>query len=134
MTPPEQLRNWAADDHPRGAAVELLIRARLAGDERTWVMHDHAWNTRAIDFDDLRENAATLDTAEAALALIACSLADGSAIDLRRSSTGLDRTQTELVMIAIAHAAGYTEFTSETDAADGLPDVVPVPPLASWPD
>lgn len=47
---------------------------------------------------------------------------------------GLDRFRTELVSIAIVHAAGFTEATSDVVFVDGQPKRVSVPPLASWPD
>jgi hypothetical protein len=131
----EQLREWAAGDRPRVAATELLIRAGLAELSDPWVLYDSAWKTRALDFDAITdENTASRRAVDRHLLRIAASLGSGVAVDLREEISGLDHAETELVMIAIAHAAGFTEITSTIDDSDGTARIIPTPPLASWPD
>lgn len=47
---------------------------------------------------------------------------------------GLNRLRTELVSIALIHAAGFTQTTSDFVFEDDKPRRMDVPPLASWPD
>lgn len=135
MTGHDQLREWAAGERPRVAATELLIRAGLAELSDPWVLYDSAWKTRALDFDAITdENITSRRAVDRHVLRIAASLGSGTYVDLREEISGLDHEQTELVMIAIAHAAGFTEITSTIDDTDGLARIVPTPPLASWPD
>ncbi|NQX10364.1 hypothetical protein HQQ80_01855 [Microbacteriaceae bacterium VKM Ac-2855] len=135
MTAQNQLREWAAGERPRVAATEVLIRSGLAEDTDPWVLYDAAWKTRAIDFDAITETAiADRPSTHRHLLRIIASLGAGTPVNLWDEVAGLDYTETELVMIAIAHAAGFSEMTSTLDDSDGTPRVVPTPPLASWPD
>ncbi|MDY0914522.1 hypothetical protein [Rathayibacter festucae] len=104
-------------------------------------MFDRAWDTSAIDFDTLIEHitgfaaeqrARDLTPSRLAVLSIAAALADDAPIKLRALLPSLEYEHAELVMIAIAHSAGYTQFTT-TDTAEGsVPS--PRPPLAIWPE
>lgn len=135
MSPHDQLREWAVGERPRVAATELLIRAGLAEIVDPWVLYDSAWKTRALDFDAITEdNIASRGAVQRHVLRIVASLGSGTPVDLREEISGLDYAETELVMIAIAHAAGFAEITSTIDDTDGVARIVPTPPLASWPD
>lgn len=135
MTYHDQLREWAAGERPRVAATELLIRTGLAEISDPWVLYDSAWQNRALDLDAITDaTLASRSSVNQHVLRIAASLGSGTRIDLREEISGLDHGETELVMIAIAHAAGFTEITSTIDDTSSEPRIVPVPPLASWPD
>lgn len=119
-----ELRHWAFGDDSRSAAIELLLRTHLADEAYPWVEHDRAWDTWAIDFDALLDTATALASEHRAWNLtpshlsvlrIAVSLADNAPVQLHALLPALDYEHTELVMIAIAHSAGYTRFTTTTD-------------------
>ncbi|WP_181068068.1 hypothetical protein [Rathayibacter sp. AY1A7] len=139
---PHELRHWAFGDNARSAAVELLLRTGLANETYPWVIHDRAWDTWAVDFDTLTETTRAL-TAEQrewnltpshlAILHIAAALADDTPLQLRTLLASLEYEHAELVMIALAHSAGYTQFTTADDnAVRGT--FSPRPPLASWPE
>jgi hypothetical protein len=137
-----ELRQWAFGDNARSAAIELLLRADLANQTHPWVVHDRAWDTWAIDFDTLTmhlnglaadHRAWSLTPSRLAVLHIAAALADDVPLKLRALLPALEYEHTELVMIAIAHSAGYTRFTATTDTT-GHASFPPRPPLASWPE
>jgi hypothetical protein len=134
-----ELRQWAFGDDSRSAAVELLLRTHLADEAYPWVVHDRAWDTWAIDFDSLLETVTALASEHRAWNLtpshlavlrVAVSLADNAPMQLHALVPTLDYEHAELVMIAIAHSAGYTRFTTTTVRSTFQPR----PPLATWPD
>ena len=136
-----ELRQWAFGDDSRSAAIELLLRTHLLEESSPWVVHDRAWDTWAIDFDALLEvttalaaeqQAWNLTSFRLAVLRVAASLADNISLQLRGLLPTLEYEHTELVMIALAHSAGYARFTTEeTDTGSAVP---PRPPLATWPD
>ncbi|PPF34392.1 hypothetical protein [Rathayibacter sp. AY1A3] len=132
-----ELRHWAFGDDVRSAAVELLLRTDLANEAHPWVVHDRAWDTWAIDLDTLTEHitgfaaehrARHLTPSRLAVLSVAAALADDAPIKLRALLPSLEYEHAELVMIALAHSAGYTQFTT-TDTAEGIV-YPPRPPLA----
>lgn len=135
-----ELRQWAFGDNSRSAAIELLLRTGLAEDAHPWIIHQRAWDTWAIDFDTLTEHAdglagehraGSLAPSRLVVLRIAAALSDDTPLRLRTHLPALEYEHTELVMIAIAHSAGYTQFTATT----GTPADLPLrPPLASWPE
>jgi hypothetical protein len=149
----QQLRTWAFGEDARSAAVELLIRVGLTRDDHPWVLHDRAWDTWAIDFDtalsvangdaqyrnenaledasDSEPRAPAWDLTPSMMSVlrIAASLAARGSVNLRPALSALEHSHAELVMIAIAHAAGFVRVTI-TD--DPVPTVHP--PLATWPE
>lgn len=125
-----ELRAWARGDRPLTAAVELLIRAGLAYDTAPWITYDRAWKTTALDFTQMTTMAGHTSGTEQAVLGIVASLGLGVPTNLRNDLTGLDHQQTALVMTAVAHAAGFTESTTSID----VNRIVPLPPLALWPE
>ncbi len=66
---------------------------------------------------------------------IACSLIDGSPVDLSDAIPGLDRRGTILVLAAMAHANGSHEHSGITFDDDGAPvGFYPETSLYPWPD
>lgn len=137
-----ELRQWAFGDDARSAAIELLLRTDLARELYPWVAHDRAWDTWAIDFDALLDvvngfaadhRQWNLTPSHLGVLQVAASLAEDTPLQLRRILPTLDYAHVELVMIAIAHSAGYTRFTT---TGDGMTRSTfqPRPPLATWPD
>ncbi|RFA17813.1 hypothetical protein [Subtercola boreus] len=129
----DQVRAWAEGSNPLVAAVELVIRAGLIYDRAPWVRTDNAWKTSAVDFDVLLTESGTLSSGQQHLIRIAASLGQGTPVDLRETTTNLDLKYTQLVMTAIAHAAGLTEPGTTIESVDGLPTLTRYEPLAAWP-
>lgn len=123
-TPVADLRDWAKGLHPLVAATELLIRTRKAQHWRPWVLERDAggwW----IDFDAIPGHLSELSGGERRLLLLAASLggtAPGCAVSLEDTITGLDRPTVDLVLAALAHAAGTHEQSGiEYDKETGRP-------------
>ena len=117
----EQLRAWARGVYPSEAATELLIRAfngRFAEPGWPWIhttAKDH-W----IDFATIPEQIAGLSGGEQRLLRIAASIGSTDAtVNLGDCLTGLDRPRLQLVLAAIAHAAGSHEHREVTRRPDG---------------
>ncbi|MBF4461788.1 MULTISPECIES: hypothetical protein [unclassified Rathayibacter] len=112
-------------------AEELLRRAGC-------LRREHPWSPDAsratVDFALLAEQAGVLDLSEEAVARIALSLATGRPVDLRRAAGFLTRGHAELVMVAIAIAAGHDRATSRIRVVGEERRVEVAPPLAVWPD
>lgn len=138
MTSDEQhaaaLREWARGSTTLVAATELLIRAGFAQDWRPWVRYDELARRPWISFDEIPELFGGMSGGEKRLLSIAASIGGTTPIALGDEIVGLDRRLTELVSIAIVHAAGFTETTSDLVVEDGEPQRISVPPLAQWPD
>jgi len=137
-----ELRQWAFGDDARSAAIELLLRTNLANEDYPWVIHDRAWDTWAIDFDALLEivnglaadhRAWNLSPSQLAVLRVTASLAEDTPLPLRALLPTLEYGHAELVMIALAHAAGYTRFTTTNDTT-ARSTFLTRPPLASWPE
>ena len=129
----DELRHWASGSPPLGAAVELLLHAGLAEEGDPWLIYDPRSGVRGIDFDCALAHTDELTGSEQRLLRIAVSLGAGLPIDLGDVVPGLRYKDAELVMIAIAHSAGYTRFTTTTDTTTRS-TFQTRPPLASWPD
>ena len=117
----EQLRAWARGVYPSEAATELLIRAfngRFAEPGWPWIhstAQDH-W----IDFSTIPEQIAGLSGGEQRFLRIAASIGSTDAtVNLGDCLTGLDRPRLQLVLAAIAHAAGSHEHHEITRHPDG---------------
>jgi hypothetical protein len=140
MTSDEQLhadalREWARGSTTLVAATELLIRSGFAQKGRPWVHYDEERQRPWIDFDEIPDLIGGKSGGEKRLLRIAASLGGSStSIVLGDEVAGLDRFRIELVSIAIIHAAGFTETTSDIVLEDGEPRRINVPPLASWPE
>ena len=123
-TPAEGLRAWAKGLYPLEAATELLIRGGFAQSWRPWVLgRDHGgyW----IDFTEIPVNVGGASGGERRFLLFAASLSD--VVDLPGDTlgdlvSGLDRGNVNLILAAIAHAAGTHEGSRITyDAESGRP-------------
>ena len=107
----DRLRPWATGSLPLAAAVELLIRAfdgRFARHEQPWIRieaNGYAW----LDDHALAAGLGRLSGGERRVLSIVAALADTSGnrrIDLADAITEIDRTHLDLVLAALAHAAG----------------------------
>ena len=130
----DSLRAWARGSTTLVAATELLIRAGFAQERRPWVHYDELGRRAWIDFDEIPDLIGGMSGGEKRLLRIAASLGGSAPIMLGDEIAGLDRQRTELVSVAIVHAAGFTETTSDIVIEDDEPTRISVPPLAQWPD
>lgn len=112
-----QLREWANGDYPAEAAVELLIRAsngRLAQAGNPWIqIHD---GTRA-SVNWAAAEAGPLSGGERRLLALAASIAGERDVNIGESVSRMDRSAVQLILAAIAHAAGtheHTDFPTHT--------------------
>lgn len=134
----EQLRAWARGLYPTEAGVELLVRAfdgQLARRGLSWVVEQ---DERAyVDADALAasvESGAWSGGERRVLTIVASLLDDERTVSLNDVLPGLDRPHLELVLAAVAHAAGSHEQNGLTYDDDGRPAAFPK--LASaypWP-
>jgi hypothetical protein len=129
----DQLREWARGLLPLEAATELLIRTGWARPGYAWIRREddgRAW----IDFPAIPERIGSLSGGEQRVLRIAASLGADCPIILGDELTGLDRTTTGLVLAAIAHSAGAHVYGRGVELnADGIPQLVDVAPLYTWP-
>lgn len=106
MSTSEQLRDWACGLLPFEAAADLIItgvNGRLL--DGPWIRHDgyHAW----FDADIAAAECGSLSGGERRVLEIATSLVSSDhPVDLGDALTGLDRTNLDLVLAALAHAGG----------------------------
>lgn len=122
-TPAEGLRDWARGLYPLEAATELLIRGGYAQSWRPWVHRTEQQNGRWwIDFEHLPDQIGGASGGERRFLLLAASISD--VVDLPGDTigdlvSGLDRDKVELVLAAIAHAAGTHEGSRIVYGEDG---------------
>ncbi|NRD08316.1 hypothetical protein [Rathayibacter agropyri] len=112
------------------AAEQLLARSGCLRSEHPWVTSGAA----EVDFLALAEHAGVLDLSEEAVARVALSLATGRPVDLRFAFGHLTRDHAELVMIAVAAAAGHDRLSSRIHVVGDERRLETVPPLAVWPE
>ena len=117
----EQLRAWASGSYPLEAATELLIRAfdgRFVEPGWPWIhptTHGH-W----IDFTAIPEQISGLSGGEQRLLRIASSIgATDATVNLGDCLTGVDRPTLQLVLAAVAHAAGSHRHREVTTNRNG---------------
>ena len=99
------LRQWARGSTTLVAATKLLIRAGFAQKSRPWIHYDEDARRPWIDFDQIPDLCGAMSGGEQRLLRIAASLGGTTPIILGDEAVGLDRRWTELVGIAIVHAA-----------------------------
>ena len=136
----DRLRSWAAGSHPLTAAVELLIRAfdgRFAEAGQPWIrIEDNGWVW--LDDQILHANLGHLSGGERRVLDLVCALADPDpdrAVHLADAITGIDRTHLDLVLAALAHAAGSHEHTGViVDALTGAAHLRVLGPAHPWPE
>lgn len=138
MSTAEDLRAWAKGSYPLEAAVELVMRAfggRFAAAGNPWI--DETSEGRPwLDADAMTDDAiAGLSGGERRLLRIARSLAGGEPVNLNDDIPGLDRDVVQLVLAAIAHAAGSHEHSGIVyDAANQPAGFERLDTLYPWPD
>ncbi|HWU46672.1 MAG TPA: hypothetical protein VN133_07955 [Humibacter sp.] len=130
----DALREWARGSTTLAAATELLIRAGFAEEGRPWIHYDELARRPWINFDEIPDLIGGKSGGEQRLLRIAASIGGTTPIVLGDEVVGLDRHLAELVLIAMTHAAGYTEATSDLVWEGEEPRRIMVPPLAQWPD
>lgn len=111
-------------------AEQLLARSGCLRPEYPWATNVDA----EVDFSALAEHAGVLDLSEEAVARVALSLATGRPVDLRLAFGHLTRDHAELVMIAVAAAAGHDRVSSRIHVVGDDRRLETVPPLAVWPE
>jgi len=115
------LRAWARGSYPLEAATELLIRAfdgRFVQPGWPW-MHPTAGG-QWIDFAAIPEQAGGLSGGEQRLLRIAASIGSPDVtVNLGDCLTGVDRPTLELVLAAVAHAAGSHRHCEVTTNPNG---------------
>ncbi len=131
-----ELRSWAQGLYPLEAATELLIRSGYAQSWRPWV-RDREYGGHWIDFESIPAHTGGMSGGERRLLLLAATLSDvvGAPFSLGDLVSGLDRDKVDLILAAVAHAAGTHEGSRFVYDDDGKP--VGVEPITSslhpWP-
>ena len=117
----EQLRAWAKGNYPLEAATELLIRAfdgRFV--EAGWPWIHPTKHGQWIDFATIPVQIGSLSGGEQRLLRIAASIGSSkTSVNLGDCVNGLDRPRLQLVLAAVARAAGSHEESGITIAHDG---------------
>jgi hypothetical protein len=130
----QQLRAWAKGMYPLEAATELLIRAfggRFAAPGKPWVHTEdgHPW----VDFEAIPDHIGALSGGERRMLLLISSLGGGEPVDLNDVLPALDRGNLELVLAAVAHAAGSHEQSDARSHEDGTFTLTRLESLHPWP-
>lgn len=124
----EALRVWARGMHHVEAGTELLIRTGFATPERPWVQHG-PW----IDHTVIADNISGMPGGDQRILRIAAMLLDSGTDSLGDHLASTERPRLELVLAAVAHAAGSrTGYTAEI--SDGEVRKVWVEAAYPWPD
>jgi hypothetical protein len=132
---PQQLREWAKGTYTTEAGTELLLRAfggRFAQPGRPWVNTEDP-ESPWIDFDAIPDNIGGFSGGEKRFLLIAASLGGGTPVALSDALPGLDRTVMELVLAAVAHAAGTHQQSDVIEAPGGSMSFQKLDSLYPWP-
>ena len=107
------LRAWAKGMYPLDASVELLIGyagGRFATPGHPWIQPADQPGRWWLDPSRINDDTiGALSGGEQRVLRIVASLAAGEPVDLSRNLPGLDRPAIELVLAAVAHAAGSHE-------------------------
>lgn len=130
------LRRWARRAYAEEAAVELLVRGfggRFAAAGYRWVRPCDRPGWFWLDGEALIHDTGALSGGERRLLAVAGALASGVALsDLGGVLSGLDRPNLQLVLAALAHAAGsheHADFMVQGDRAVFRR----LGPLVNWP-
>lgn len=108
------LRQWARGVYPQEAAVELLLRAfhgRFARPGNPWIRPTDDGGYR-LDSEALASGDRCLSGGEQRLLQVVAALAGDAQVSLSAAIPGMDRDLVELVLAAIAHAAGSHEHAN----------------------
>jgi hypothetical protein len=127
------IRSWAKGIYPTEAAVELLIRTGLATDDAGFY-GDTDGPFIELRADKIIDRARSYSHSQEKILRLVISLLGEQDINLNDAFRGLDRTNLQLALAAISHAAGAHEMTGWT-VNDGDNGIVTNPdgPVISWP-
>lgn len=130
----DELREWARGDLTLEAATELLIRGGFADRGWPWIQYDELARRPWVDFTSIPERIGAKSGGEQRFLRLIASLGADVPVIVGDEVTGLDREHVQLVLAAIAHAAGMSTpgRTIEQDA-DGIPRFVNTTPIYTWP-
>ena len=128
------LRAWARGSATRTAAVELLIRnGRVIHERAPWLTSHDDGNVSVVR-SALQAGTGAYSSGERAVIDIAVSLLEGTPIDLSNVVPALDYADAQLVLSAIATAAGFSATTKSIETGqDGTPRLVEQPALYPFP-
>lgn len=130
----EELRSWAHGMLTLEAATELLIRGGYAEEWRPWIAWDEDRGRHWLDLETLPDQVGGMSGGEQRFLRIAASIGAQESIVVGDEICGLDRTHLQLVLAAVAHAAGMHEPGSIIAFDEGgIPEFVARMPLYSWP-
>ncbi len=139
------LRAWAKSTYPTEAATELLIRGfhgRFARPGHPWIVTaapkrpGHHGPATWINFQAISDGTGALSSGERAFLLIAASIGHNWVlVNLSEEICRLDREHLDLVLAALAHAAGSHQHSGVTFDPDGTPIgfTIKLPSLYPWP-
>lgn len=133
---PQVLRDWAKGSLNCEAATELLLRAfsaRYAGPGWPW-MHTDEQGRSWIDFEAIPEHIGGLSGGEKRLLRIVASLGGEEPVALSDVVPGLDRSILDLVLAALAHAAGSHQDSLVIERNEGVLGFERVATLHPWPE
>lgn len=131
----QQLREWAKGIYTTEAGTELLLRAfggRFAEPGWPWVNTDEPDNPW-IDFDSIPHHTGGLSGGEKRFLLLVASIGGGAPVVLSDVLPGLDRAVMDLVLAAVAHAAGTHQQSDMVEAKDGSISFQRRDSLYPWP-
>lgn len=129
----EQLRAWARGSSTTLAGIELLIRHRRAvylG--APWIRHDEGFSW--VDTTDLLAEEHDHSAGDRRVMRIAASLIDGIPLELGAVLDGLSYQHADLVLAAIAEAAGYSRAIPLLRIIDEELTETELPALHVWPE
>ncbi|ACL42087.1 conserved hypothetical protein (plasmid) [Pseudarthrobacter chlorophenolicus A6] len=131
---PDELRAWAKGSLPLEAATELLLRGfsgRFVEPGWPWMKNDDGrpW----IDFASIPEEIGGLSSGEQRFLMIAASLGGEDVRISLSDEMSMDRTLLELVLAAMAHAAGSHQDSAMVERPDGTIGFERKEALYPWP-
>lgn len=129
----QELRDWARGMTTLQAATEMLIRGGYAGEGRRWIQYDEDTRRHWIDFASIPDLIGALSGGERRFLSIATSLAADEPIVLGDEVAGLDHRHANLVLAAIAAAAGFDKPTRTIVFVGDEPQRAIAPALYDWP-
>lgn len=129
------LRAWARGASDQEAGVELLIRSfggRFSRRGCPWIKECEARGWFWVDVAQLVDHATAFSGVEQRVLTVVAALIDGRPVpDLAGVMAGLDRTELQLVLAALTHAAGeQVEISFEGDWFS----LRRLPALVAWPE
>lgn len=104
----DELRNWAKGSYAVEAATELLVRTGWCRPSSAWIQ-EREDGRHWVDFASIPDHSGAKSGGERRLLLVIASLGDGTGdttVCLADVIGALDRESVDLVLAAIAHAAG----------------------------